>query len=325
MVTETTTMDRELGLALYGRMARIRSFEEALQTLMLEARLPGFVHLSIGQEAVPVGICAALEERDRIVSTHRGHGHILAKGARIPQMMAELLGRREGYCKGKGGSMHIVDSSVGVLGANGIVGGGIPMATGSALAARVQGTGDVTVCFFGDGATGQGVLYESLNLSALWNLPVIFVCEANGWSEWTPTASAVAGEIAARATPFGIPSERVDGNDVWAVRKAALAAVERARSGGGPTFVEARTYRQRGHFEGEEGLTGAYRTDDAAEEWERQDPLARLRRQLLELDVGAAELDAVEEAEREAVREGLAFAESAADPDPSEALEDLYA
>ena len=210
------------------RMVRIRRFEE--RPAAVQARqAPGFIHLYIGEEAVAVGACPRSARRDRITSTHRGHGHLIAKGAEVSRMMAELLGRRDGYCRGKGGSMHIVDFSLGIMGTNGIVGGGIPIAVGSAWGDKAQGRDSVTVCFFGDGAANQGVFLEGMNLAAMWRLPVIFVCENNHYTEWTPTTKLTSGRIADRGTPLGIPGEQVDGNDVTAVHAAVAAAVNRAR------------------------------------------------------------------------------------------------
>ncbi len=215
-------------------MLRIRRFEERLAHLFKRGKLPGFVHLYLGEEAVATGICAALREDDRITSTHRGHGHLIAKGARVDRMMAELLGKVDGYCRGKGGSMHIVDFNLGIIGTNGIVGGGIPIGTGSAWGDKQLGRDNVTVTFFGDGASNQGVFFEAMNLAAIWKLPVIFAVENNGYTEWTPTAKLTAGRIADRAAPFGIPAVQVDGNDVLAVRAAAEQAVARGRAGEGP-------------------------------------------------------------------------------------------
>jgi len=221
-------------LEMLRSMLRIRRFEERLALLFKRGKLPGFVHLYIGEEAVAVGVCSALRAEDRITSTHRGHGHLLAKGAQADRMMAELFGRVTGYCRGKGGSMHIADFGVGIIGANGIVGGGIPIATGAAWGDRQLGRDLVTVSFFGDGASNQGVFFESMNLAAIWRLPVVFVCENNGYTEWTPTERLTAGKISGRSVPFGVPGLEVDGNDVLSVHAAARQAVRRARAGEGP-------------------------------------------------------------------------------------------
>ncbi|MFN8215535.1 MAG: thiamine pyrophosphate-dependent dehydrogenase E1 component subunit alpha [Solirubrobacterales bacterium] len=313
-------------LDLYARMARIRAFERKVQALFKRGALPGFVHLYIGEEAVAVGACSVLSDTDKITSTHRGHGHLLAKGADPELMMAELLGRVGGYCKGKGGSMHIVDYSLGILGANGIVGGGLPIATGSGLADRVLGRDHVTVCFFGDGASNQGVLHEAMNLSAIWQLPVIFLCENNHYTEWMRTEDITAGEIAERSRAFGIPSEQVDGNDVLAVRAAATRAVERARAGEGPSLIEAETYRHHGHNEGEEVFSGPYRPQEEIDGWISRDPLILFRDRLVKEGAAAPE-SFTEIDEREAALIDSAYEKAEQSPQPSaeSALEDLYA
>ncbi|MVA96008.1 ABC transporter substrate-binding protein [Nitratireductor sp. CAU 1489] len=257
-------------------MLIIRKAEERLARDFKSGSLPGPVHLYIGQEAVAVGVCSQLGARDWITSTHRGHGHFLAKGGDPAAMFAEVYGRRSGICGGFGGSMHVADVSKGILGANGIVGGGIGLATGAALAAQLDGSGQVGVCFFGDGAAAQGVLGEALNLAALWKLPLILICENNGFSEFSPTGRVIAGAIFERAQPFGVPARRVDGNDVEAVAAATADAVTRAREGGGATLIEAITYRLHGHVEGESAfLKTQYRTGDEIEHWRRDDPIGR--------------------------------------------------
>lgn len=239
-------------LALYRTMVRIRRFETAAGELFAAGELPGFIHLSIGQEAVAAGVCAALDAADTVSTTHRGHGHCLAKGGSLPQMMAELFGKEGGVTRGRAGSMHASDSSVGIIGANGIVGGGIPMALGSALAAQLDGEGRVSVAFFGDGAVGEGVFAECVNLAVLWNLPMIFVCENNGYAELTPTRVHLANtRVSELMAGYGIAAETVDGNDVQAVSVAASSAVDRARRGDGPSLLEMETTRWRGHFEGD--------------------------------------------------------------------------
>ena len=313
-------------LDLYERMVRIREFETAVRKLFKRGALPGFVHLYSGEEAVAVGICSALRRDDRITSTHRGHGHLIAKGADVSLMLAELLGRATGYCKGKGGSMHIVDYDLGILGANGIVGGGIPIAVGAALADRVLGRDGVTVAFFGDGAANQGVLMEALNLAAVWKLPVVFVCENNHYTEWMRTEDVTAGTIADRATPFGVRGVRVNGNDVLAVRSAALAAADSARQEDGPTLVEAETYRHFGHNEGEEVFSGVYRDPAEVERWKAHDPIVAYRSRLVdEYSISAVVLEQIEDAERERVADGLRFAQESPMPEPADAFEDLYA
>lgn len=319
------TTDRDLHLNMLRLMLRIRRFEEKLAWLFKRGKLPGFVHLYIGEEAIAVGACSALSTGDRITSTHRGHGHLIAKGADVSRMMAELFGRRDGYCQGKGGSMHIVDFSLGIIGTNGIVGGGIPIAVGSAFGDQYLGRSAVTVAFFGDGAANQGVFFESMNLAAIWKLPMIFMCENNQYTEWTPTAKLLAGDIADRGKPFGIASDRVDGNDVLDVHAAATRAVSRARLGQGPTLIEATTYRWHGHNEGEEAFTGRYRPDAEIATWKSRDPIERLVKHLT--DAGMVDESAVaklnrEEAER--VDRAVSFAETSPEPDPESALTGLF-
>jgi acetoin:2,6-dichlorophenolindophenol oxidoreductase subunit alpha len=320
-----TRPDNEQLVDMLRRMMRIRRFEERLATLFKRGRLPGFVHLYIGEEACAVGMCSALRDTDRITSTHRGHGHVIAKGADVGRMMAELFGRADGYCRGKGGSMHIVDFGLGVMGTNGIVGGGLPIGVGSAWGDRQLGRDAVTVCFFGDGAANQGVFLESMNLAAIWSLPVIFVCENNQYTEWTPTTRLTAGSIAERGRPLGIPGHTVDGNDVLKVHAHAREAVARAREGGGPTLIEARTYRWHGHNEGEEVFSGQYRPQEEIDEWKARDPIPQLRARLAEWgvldDAGAT---AIDEEETARVEDALAFAQASPEPDREEALAHLF-
>ncbi len=260
-------------LRMYRQMVRIRTFEDNANQLYLDAKMPGLTHMYSGQEAVAVGICEALEVTDKITSTHRGHGHCVAKGAAFKQMFCELLGKEEGYCHGKGGSMHIADQSNGNLGANAIVGGSMGIATGSALRAKMQGSEDVTVCFFGDGATAQGLMYEVMNMAALWGLPVIYACENNGYSEYTKTDEIAAGEITDRARAFGIEAHKVDGQDILAVNALATDLVTRARKGEGPFFIELETYRYHGHHVGDINRT-YYRTKEEEAEWKaNRDPI----------------------------------------------------
>jgi pyruvate dehydrogenase E1 component alpha subunit len=307
-------------------MIRIRRFEERLAALFKRAELPGFVHLYLGEEAVATGVCSALRADDRITSTHRGHGHLIAKGASVARMMAELFGRVDGYCRGKGGSMHIVDFALGIIGTNGIVGGGIPIGTGSAWGDQHLGRDNVTVVFFGDGASNQGVFFESMNLAAIWRLPVIFVCENNGYSEWTATEKLTAGRIADRGQPMGIPGQQVDGNDVLAVRGATERAVERARAGEGPSLIEALTYRWHGHNEGEEAFAGAYRPEAEQESWRKRDPIKAYAERLIAAEViDQATWDSIDADEVAAVDAAVAFAKQSPFPDPEEALDHLYA
>jgi TPP-dependent pyruvate/acetoin dehydrogenase alpha subunit len=307
-------------------MLRIRRFEEAVAKLFKRGQLPGFVHLYIGEEASAVGVCTALRADDRITSTHRGHGHLIAKGASVGGMMAELLGKIDGLSKGKGGSMHAVDFGLGVLGTNGIVGGGIPIATGAAWGDKQLGRDHVSVAFFGDGAANQGVLLEALNLSAIWKLPVIFLCENNQYTEWTSTAQLTAGRIADRAHPFGVPGEQVDGNDVVAVWRAVAQAAQRARAGDGPTLIEASTYRWHGHNEGEEAFSGRYRPDDEIAAWKARDPIVMHRARLVEANVAnEAELDTIDREETERVGQALTFAEQSPYPEAADALRHAFA
>lgn len=258
-------------LELYRRMVRIRCFEEAVARRFRRGELPGFVHLSVGQEAVAVGVTACLTPRDQITTTHRGHGHVIAKGADLRKLAAELYGAPDGACRGVGGSMHLVDIGQGVLCAGAIVGGTIPLATGAAFSFAYRGEPAVAVSFFGDGAVNQGVLHESLNIASLWNLPVVYVCENNGYAEMTPASVHTrVQDLTAHARIYGIATATVDGNDVEAVQEAARAAIERARRGDGPAFLECRTYRTRGHFEGD---PQRYKPADEAKAWEARDPI----------------------------------------------------
>jgi pyruvate dehydrogenase E1 component alpha subunit len=319
------SLDGDTLAELYRGMVRIRRFEEKLAQLFKRGRLPGFVHLYIGEEAIAVGACSALRADDCITSTHRGHGHLIAKGADLNAMMAELFGKVDGLCRGKGGSMHSVDFRLGIMGTNGIVGGGIPIAVGSAWADQHLGRDSVTVAFFGDGASNQGVFLESMNLAAIWKLPVIFLCEANGYSEWTATEKLTAGRIADRGQALGIPGEQVDGNDVLAVRDAVERAVARARAGDGPTLLEAQTMRWHGHNEGEEAFSGRYRPDDEIANWRTRDPIGALRTRVIAAGaVDEAALDAIDAEAAAAVDAAVEFAQQSPFPDPEEALEHLY-
>ena len=306
-------------LRMYTQMVRIRTFEDNANQLYLSAKMPGLTHMYSGEEAVAVGICEALTDDDRITSTHRGHGHCVAKGAEFKQMFCELLGKAEGYCRGKGGSMHIADQSHGNLGANAIVGGSMGIATGSALRAKLQGADDVTVCFFGDGATAQGLMYEVMNMAALWKLPVIYACENNGYSEYTKTEEIAAGSITARAEAFGIEAHRVDGQDVLAVNDLTRKLVARARKGEGPFFMELMTYRYHGHHVGDINRE-YYRSKAEEKEWkDNRDPIIRFRAHLVSEGLATeAELDALNaEVEKDAA-DAVAYALDAAYPDASE-------
>jgi pyruvate dehydrogenase E1 component alpha subunit len=306
-------------------MVTIRFFEQTVEKYFLAGEIPGFVHLYIGEEAIATGVCANLTTDDYIASTHRGHGHSIAKGADVSRMMAEIFGRKTGYCKGKGGSMHIADFSVGMLGANGVVGGSLPLATGAALAAKMLGQKRVAVAFFGDGASNRGTFHESANLASVWKLPVIFLCENNQYASTTPYRSSTSVEdIADRARGYGMPGVIVDGNDVFAVYEAAKAAVERARDGGGPSLVEAKTYRIKGHFVGDPEL---YRSKEEVQEiFAKTDPISRFERQVSsEGSLSREKLDAIKLEVQELIDKALAFAKESPEPDPSELFGDVYA
>lgn len=325
---DATTADEptaEEAVGLFARMTLIRHFELRVNQLYLSAKMPGLAHLYAGEEAVAVGVCDVLRRDDVITSTHRGHGHCLAKGASVDRMFAELLGKESGYCHGKGGSMHIADPETGNLGANAIVAGSAGIATGAAMSAKHQGADRVAVCFFGEGALGQGVLYEVMNMASLWSLPVIYVCENNLYNEYTHYEETTAGEVTARAESFGIPAETVDGQDVLAVRASASRAVERARVGRGPTFLECRTYRFFGHHVGDVDRA-YYRPKQEEEEWRSErDPLQlfdswmRARGYASEDDLKALDERAAAE-----VESGERFALDAPYPDVSEVDRDVY-
>ena len=319
-MTSANSNEAARGLALLRTMLRIRRFEEVAETAQRDGEIPGTLHLSIGQEGVAAGICSALERTDLITSTHRGHGHSIAKGAPLAAMMAELFGRTGGSCHGKGGSMHVADFAVGMLGANGVVGGGIGIAVGAAQGLRVRGSSAVVASFFGDGAANRGPFLEGLNWAAIFNLPVLFVCEDNGFAAFTQTAHLTAGKgPAARADALGIASTTVDGNDAIAVADLAATFVERLRRGEGPMFIHARTYRLRGHTIADKG---AYR--DAAEHARREalDPILLLRRRLIEAGVEDEARSVAAEVETE-IAEALAMARASPFPDPGQALADV--
>lgn len=308
------------------RMLKIRYFEEKLKEVH-RLKIPGMVHLYIGEEAVAVGVCANLTNQDHITSTHRGHGHVIAKGADLNGMMAELYGRKTGLCKGKGGSMHITDVSLGILGANGIVGGGITLAAGAGLASKMKKDGTVSVCFFGDGASNQGMLQESLNLATTWSLPVIFVCENNLYHEFSPSAAVTGGSIAKRAIPFGIPGVEVDGMDVRAVYDVAHQAVERARKGEGPTLIEAKTYRFEAHDQGEFALIGTtYRTEEEVAKWIKMDPIAQFEAWLEKENMRSrAQIENVHAQIKQEVETAVQVADSSPWPEPQEAFDHVFA
>ena len=317
--------DQSTLIEMYRRMLRIRYFDEAAGELKASGALPGPMHASTGQEAAAVGACMALRADDTMTGNHRSHGHPIAKGAALGPLMAELLGKRGGVCRGKGGSMHLADFGVGSLGESGIVGAGLPIATGAGLSAQVRGSEQVALCFFGDGASNCGTFHESLNMAALWKLPVIFLCENNLYAATTPmTDSNSVSDVALRASGYGMPGTIVDGQEVVAVYEEVFAAVRRARSGKGPSLIEAKTYRFCEHAEGE-GIPGIYREPDEIERWRERDPLALQRTRLLAqgvLDEGSA--DALEADIRSEIRDALAFAHESPLPEPREAFEDLY-
>lgn len=319
--------DSERQLALYRKMVLIRKVEEMLGNASRAAELPGPVHLYVGQEAIAVGVCDHLRVDDWIASTHRGHGHFLAKGGDITAMVAEVFGRASGICGGRGGSMHVADFSRGIIGANGIVAGGLALAAGAAWAAQLEGEGRIAVAFFGDGASNQGVLMETLNLGALWKLPLVLVCENNGFSEFSPTGTVTSGRIAERAAPFGIPYRTVDGNDLETVWQASAEAVAHARSGAGPILIEFETYRLRGHMEQEMAfLREAYRSQEEVEAREALDPIQQLRaRMLARGQVSAEDLAHLESEVEQEVARAKQGAKAAAWPDARGAADFMFA
>jgi pyruvate dehydrogenase E1 component alpha subunit len=310
---------------LHRRMVRIRLFEEEAGKLMEGGRMPGFLHLYVGQEAVAAGVMANLRRDDVVTSTHRGHGHAVAKGADLRYMYAELFGKTTGYCKGRGGSMHINDLSIGMLGANGIVGGGIPHAVGAALAAVYKGQDSVAVPFFGDGATNIGAFHESANLAAVMRLPVVFVCENNGYSEFTPQERhMLLKDVADRAAAYGMPSDIVDGMDAVAVYLAARTLVERARTGQGPSLLEAKTYRFYDH-QGVKGLRIPYRTQEEIESWKERDAITSLEQRMAAAGVvDRKDLEKVWSDTRDEIAAAIKFAEESPDPDPANLLDNVY-
>jgi TPP-dependent pyruvate/acetoin dehydrogenase alpha subunit len=321
MTVETPDLVRML-----RTMILIREFDELAIALRVAGKIYGAVHPYVGQEAVAVGVCSTLTVRDRVTSTHRGHGHCIAKGADIRRMMAELFGRVDGYCKGRGGSMHIADFSVGMLGANGIVGGGLPIACGAALAAQLEGRGDVTACFFGDGAAAEGEFHEALNIAAVWKLPIVFVCENNQYAANNAVSvQHPRPDIAAHAAAYDMPGVIVDGNDVLAVRAAAGQAVARARRGEGPTLLECKTYRW--HFHAmRAAVPPETRAADEIAAWKTRDPIARLERQGLDQALlSADEIGAMRAGVKVELDAAVAFAEQSPFPDPKDLLVDMFA
>ena len=316
---------RELVLDLHRRMVRIRMFEESAGKLVESGDMPGFLHLYVGQEAVAAGVMSVLDDVDQITSTHRGHGHAIAKGAEFRPMFAELYGKTTGYCKGRGGSMHIVDMNRGMLGANAIVGGGIPIAIGAAFAAQYRGDGSVAASFFGDGATNIGAFHESVNMAAVWDLPVLFICENNGYAEFTAQGHHMRlDEIAERANSYGIPGVVVDGMDALAVRAVAKVAVDRAKRGEGPTLIEAKTYRYFDH-QGIKGMRIPYRDPAEVEAWKERDAIRLLEVIGTERGLVRPEDFAATWAQTETdIADAIEFARSSPDPDPADILDDVY-
>ncbi|MEM2994773.1 MAG: pyruvate dehydrogenase (acetyl-transferring) E1 component subunit alpha [Candidatus Bathyarchaeia archaeon] len=309
---------------MFKKMVEIRFFEEKVFDLYAQNLVPGTIHLYVGEEAVAVGVCTALKKDDYITSTHRGHGHCIAKGADVKRVMAEILGKRTGYCKGKGGSMHIADFSLGILGATAVVGAGIPIAVGAGLSIKLRKTSQVVACFFGEGASNQGTFHEGINMASIWRLPVIFICENNLYAMGTRQSIVMkVMNVADRAVAYGIPGVVVDGNDVLAVYDATQKAVENARNGLGPTLIECKTYRHKGHSRVD---PAKYRPKEEVEQWLAKDPIKRFREKLLQTNV-LTEVE-VQQIEREVsaeVEEAVKFAMESPYPNPEEALEDVYA
>ncbi|MFO1399735.1 MAG: thiamine pyrophosphate-dependent dehydrogenase E1 component subunit alpha [Steroidobacteraceae bacterium] len=308
--------------AMYHRLWRIRLFEGQVQRLAGSGEIPGFPHLSTGQEAVAVGVCAHLTSADVLFTSHRGHGHVLAKGSDIEATFAEILGRATGLCRGRGGSMHLVDAAHGVLGATGVVGGNLALAAGAAWAAQARGERTVSVVFFGDGATGAGAFHETINLASLWKLPVLFVCENNGYAEFTSREEhSKVAHVSAFAAPYAMPAETIDGNDLRVVHAAAGAAIEALRRGEGPRLLECMTYRMAGHYVGD---AQRYRSKEELAAMMEKCPIERLKRQLLAEGVDAAELDAIGEQARVEVQQAVERARAAPRPDPATVLDGVY-
>ena len=321
-----SAVDPEQWLFMYQQMSKIRAFDEHANELYLAAKLPGLTHMYIGQEAIAVGVCEALYRDDYITSTHRGHGHCLAKGASVDRMFAELLGKEAGYCRGKGGSMHIADQDSGNLGANAIVGGSAGIATGAALSIKMRGSGQVAVCFFGEGALGQGLLYEVMNMAQLWRLPVIYVCENNLYNEYTHYTETTAGSLTARAEAMGIHTAEVDGQDVRAVYQISQRLVERVRRGEGPAFLLCHTYRYHGHHVGDINRE-YYRSKEEEQNWRTErDPLKLLSGWMIAGGLAEAQIfEQIEAQVKTEVEAGVEFALTAPYPSQEEVDQDVYA
>ncbi|SDJ56563.1 thiamine pyrophosphate-dependent dehydrogenase E1 component subunit alpha [Salimicrobium halophilum] len=317
-------LSKERLLDLYEQMWLIRYFDEKVDEFFAKGMIHGTTHLAVGQEASAVGSCAVLKEEDKITSTHRGHGHCIAKGADINKMMAELFGRETGYCKGKGGSMHIADLDKGNLGANGIVGGGFAIANGAGLTSRMKDLGYVVLCFFGDGASNEGSFHEALNLASIWDLPVVFICENNQYGMSGPVKDMINIEhIASRSGSYGIPGKVVDGNDVFDVMNAVGEAVEHAREGNGPSLVECKTYRWKGHSKSD---AKKYRTREEEKEWRDKDPIKRMKEAMLEKEiVTEEEVEEIKQQAKRKIEESVEFSKESPEPDLSTLLTDVYA
>ncbi len=320
----TAKLDKKSMLEMYSKMFLIRKFEERTVIHYKAGQIPGFVHIYTGEEGVATGVCSALSRDDYITSTHRGHGHLIAKGGDVKLMMAELFAKKTGYCKAKGGSMHICDLSLGIMGSNGIVGAGLPIAAGVGCASKMAGKGQVCVCFFGDGAANRGTFHESLNMSSIYKLPVIYVCENNcyGISGCVKDTMNIR-DIAVRADSYGVPGVSVDGNDVIEVYEAALEAVSRARKGGGPALIECKTWRHRGHWEGD---PDNYRDPKECEEWLTKDPIKRFESKLVSQKIATVEeLRGIEQSIEVQMDEAVEFAKASPEPKPADLYEDVYA
>jgi len=315
-------VSREALLDMYRMLWRIRTFEDQVRRLAAAGEVPGFPHLSTGQEAVAVGVCAHLSQQDLLFTSHRGHGHVLAKGSDIEAMFAEILGRETGLCRGRGGSMHLVDVAHGVLGATGVVAGNLSLAAGAAWAMQARSVKHISVVFFGDGATGAGAFHETLNLAALWKLPVLFVCENNGYAEFTSREEHSKVAFVRRfAEPYEMPAATIDGNDVLAVLAAAGEAIGNVRSGAGPYLLECMTYRMAGHFVGD---PQHYRSKEEIAAWHAKDPIERLKRHIQQSGIAASELDSAGESARQEVQRAADRARGAPRPNPADVLADVY-
>lgn len=314
---------KEILFEMYEKMLKIRLFEDNAVKLFNQGLVRGPMHVYTGEEAVAVGACTNLNDDDLITSTHRGHGHCIAKGGKTDKMAAELLAKGTGYCKGKGGSMHIADPDIGILGANGIVAGGMGIAAGSALSSKMRGTDQVTICFFGDGATNEGAFHEALNMAAIWDLPVVFVCENNLYGLTGPADEMLSvKDVAARANSYDMPGVIVDGNDVLDVYETVGEAVKRARKGGGPSLIEAKTYRWKGHFVGDPEL---YRDQEEVEKWKERCPIKKYKNYLIETkEIAVEELDEIEAKVKAEIKEAVKFAKESPEPEIETVFEDVF-